>query len=764
MPPASERAVFLSYASQDADATRRLCAALRAARVEVWFDQSELRGGEAWDSKIRQQIKECALFVPIISANTQARREGYFRREWNFACDRMLDMTRGTTFLLPVVVDATAERAALVPEEFLRVQWMRLSLQPIRGEPAGEACVQFVEQVQRLLAPHSTVGRRPPPQQHVPTRAAELGDLGRPREMRVTKRTWPAVLFTSTGLIAAAAVALAVWLPRSKPSAVADLRATPLTANAGWEGQPTFSPDGNQVAYVWNGEKQDNPDIYVKLIGAGAPLRLTTDPSIDDNPTWSPDGRWIAFLRVLAGKSGRATIILIPALGGAERPIGEVRVRLSSVGWRGYVAWTPNSKWLVVSSESAEGESAGLFLLSPDTGERRRLTTIGSPYSPALSPNGRRLAFVRSAGMSTGDIYLLELTADFLPQGEPARLTALNEGICNPVWTADGRDILFSVGGHLAPRSLRRITAVPGSAPRREPIGEDSETLAIARARRRLVYARETGDTDVWRVALRSRTELAGPPAKLLASIANDFNPEYSRDGKRIVFNSHRSGTQEVWVANADGTNALQLSNVAGPMVANPRWSPDGRSIAIHSMRGGEKGLDVIGASGGAFTRLLVASVTWPSWSRDGKWIYFGSRGQLRKIPRDGGAATQVTQEGGSGTAFESADGKFLYYVKPPEVRKMPLEGGPETVVLDEPLSYGMNMALVEDGLYLISAGSGEAEGRLLFYEFATGRVTELLKIPRWGYGLAVSPDGKTLLYGQEEESRSSLMLVENFQ
>src|SRR5215212_3318129 len=107
-------AVFLSYAREDSEAARRIADALRASGVEVWFDQEELRGGDAWDQKIRKQIKECALFVPVISANTQARREGYFRREWNLACDRLLDMTRGTPFLVPVVVDATHEADALV--------------------------------------------------------------------------------------------------------------------------------------------------------------------------------------------------------------------------------------------------------------------------------------------------------------------------------------------------------------------------------------------------------------------------------------------------------------------------------------------------------------------------------------------------------------------------------------------------------------------------------------------------------------------------
>src|SRR6201988_2790487 len=123
---ASGKAVFPSYASQDAEAARRICDALRAAGVEVWFDQSELVGGDAWDAKIRKQIAECALFVPVISASTQARLEGYFRLEWKLAAQRTHTMADEKTFLLPVVIDATRDTEAKVPAEFKAVQWTRL--------------------------------------------------------------------------------------------------------------------------------------------------------------------------------------------------------------------------------------------------------------------------------------------------------------------------------------------------------------------------------------------------------------------------------------------------------------------------------------------------------------------------------------------------------------------------------------------------------------------------------------------------------------
>src|SRR3954463_2289787 len=123
---AAGKAVFLSYASQDAETARRICEALRAAGVEVWFDQSELRGGDAWDAKIRKQIAACALFVPVISAVTQARREGYFRLEWRLAAQRTHMMSEQVAFLLPLVLDATRDGDADVPVEFKAVQWTRL--------------------------------------------------------------------------------------------------------------------------------------------------------------------------------------------------------------------------------------------------------------------------------------------------------------------------------------------------------------------------------------------------------------------------------------------------------------------------------------------------------------------------------------------------------------------------------------------------------------------------------------------------------------
>lgn len=172
--PASEKishagAVFLSYAREDAGAARRIADALRSHGVEVWFDENELRGGDAWDAKIRRQINDCTLFIPVISRNTESRGKGYFRLEWKLAVDQTHLMVQGTPFLVPVVVDETPETVAGVPAEFRGVQWTRL--------PGALPTQQFVEQVKRLLGPAQAAVQAPhpaptPPPAMVPHQAA----------------------------------------------------------------------------------------------------------------------------------------------------------------------------------------------------------------------------------------------------------------------------------------------------------------------------------------------------------------------------------------------------------------------------------------------------------------------------------------------------------------------------------------------------------------------------------------------------------------
>jgi eukaryotic-like serine/threonine-protein kinase len=211
-PGAPPKAIFLSYASQDAEAARRIADALRQGGLEVWFDQSELRGGEAWDASIRRQIKNCRLFLPVISTNTEGREEGYFRREWNLAVGRTLDMADDTPFLVPVVIDTTRDADARVPEKFREVQWTRL--------PGGETHPGFVDRVRGLMSggtqPAACPAQVPTRSEVTPSATTRAPPRGRGRaraaradRLRILKVAIPALL-----LAVAALVLIPPWLKK----------------------------------------------------------------------------------------------------------------------------------------------------------------------------------------------------------------------------------------------------------------------------------------------------------------------------------------------------------------------------------------------------------------------------------------------------------------------------------------------------------------------------------------------------------------------
>ena len=208
-------AVFLSYASEDAEAAERIAAALRAAGIEVWFDKSELRGGDAWDRQIREQIHNCRLFIPVISGNSERRDEGYFRREWSLAADRTRDMAHKRAFLVPVVIDGTPERGASVPEKFHELQWTRL--------PAGETPSAFAERVRHLLSPEPSHATTAAPRPMRPVAGGDLAARVSPRN-RWTK---PALVGLAFVVIAGGAYLAVDRLVLSKrfapaPAAIAD--------------------------------------------------------------------------------------------------------------------------------------------------------------------------------------------------------------------------------------------------------------------------------------------------------------------------------------------------------------------------------------------------------------------------------------------------------------------------------------------------------------------------------------------------------------
>jgi Tol biopolymer transport system component len=547
-----------------------------------------------------------------------------------------------------------------------------------------------------------------------------------------------------------------------------------LTTYLGRELTPTFSPDGTQVAFSWNGEKEDNFDIYVKLVDAsGPPLRLTTHSEWDGFPAWSPDGRQIAFRRMPGpGAHGwkfyasshlpAGTVLVMPALGGPERKVAEVPASRCST-----LSWTPDGRWLATPSTDSTGVN-GIFLLPLEQGEPKRLTAnpASGDLCPAFSPDGRFLAYAACQSEYSCAIEVLELDRDLRPNGPSRRVAALAVGATfeGLAWAADGRSLVYPLG-YLYRLPLR-------GAPESERI-ELAAPLAVypavSGARDRLAFTRSSTDRDIWKV------EEGRPPTPFLVSSRVDQSPEFSPDGTRIAYQSAQwSRTGEILVVDADGSNPVQLTDGLGRQQGSPQWSPDGRWIAFDSQQeDGTFDVYVIDAAGGPPRRLTPepSNEHRPSWSRDGRWIYFASdrtgRFEVWRAPAQGGDAVAVTDDGGY-RCVESLDGRTLYYAKVRGLNQplfaRPLDAGPEKRIVDEVL--GWTFAVTRDGLYYFARAdvSGVTSLRLLDVAHERSREVARLDMPvAPGLGVTVSPDRKTILFTVFKPVEADLFLIENF-
>ena len=584
--------------------------------------------------------------------------------------------------------------------------------------------------------------------------------------LSMIKRRKRLAALTLVGLLAVGS-GLIYWLSpfreQKAPPPPATARITPFTTFSGAADHPAFSPDGSQIAFAWNGGNGGNFDLYVKLIGAGVPLRLTTDPAEDVSPAWSPDGRYLAFLRRQASENG---LFIVPALGGPERKLGKTEPGLSRL------AWSPDGKTLAVVDQSSPDEPNSIFLLSVEEGEKERLTSPPESTSddfPAFSPDGKTLAFIRSGRFSSEDIYLISLSG-----GNLRRLTTDDRRINSLAWTADGHEIVFS-SNRGGPFSLWRVTVSGGTPEWVAAIGQNAYSPAISRQGNRLAYNVSFLDSNIWRLDRSGAAGRQHPPTKLISSTRQDHSPQFSPDGKRIVFVSDRSGNEEIWVSESDGSQPVQLTFFDGPVNGTPRWSPDGQQIVFDARPAGNSDIYVISAEGGKPHPLVEepSHDVMPSWSRDGSSIYFCSNRsdafQIWRVPAAGGQAVQVTQHGGF-EAFESPDGKLLYYTKgrgPGGVWQMPVAGGEERQVAElANAGHRRYWAVQNEGIYFVSPRSG-ARAAINFFSFARRLVTQigvLEKDPLQGPpGLTVSPDGRWVLYAQADQSISDIMLVDNF-
>ncbi len=593
-----------------------------------------------------------------------------------------------------------------------------------------------------------------------------------PKTVRVRARHRKWILAAAAILVAAAAAwyerdFLLPWRPR----------VVEFTQYPGDEDFPSFSPDGQSVAFAWNGAAQDNFGIYIRKIGSPSLRRATSSPLQSFSPAWSPDGQSIAFLRK-SRDGGSVMLFMVPAEGGPEREITSVSLDVPEPS--PFLAWTPDGRWLVAPGQESEREPVGLFLVSPKDGAKKRLTRPPKDQvdlAPAISPDGRTLAFMRSRGQGSQAIYLLPLTATFLSGGEPEPVPALfNVFLATPQWTSDGKDLLFvanAQGGIPIWRTRLPEPGKPWEPPRAETYvgrGFGVHLAPPSAAAHRLMYSIDVQQRSIWLKPLGGAGERR--PAKRIGTASTtNSDAHISPDGSRIVYQSTQTGSTEIWNSNIDGTRALQLTNFGGPGTGSPAWSPDGRRIAFDSRVEGRPHIYLIPATGGRPERVtdVLADNYLPEWSKDGRWVYYCSTRsgivEVWRQPVAGGTAQQMTHGGGWAPA-ESPDGGSLFYQRRVpagwSLRQLNLATGVDREIL--PAMVERAFGIARDGVYYIPVQGADGRFTIQFRSFESGvsRLIATIAKPMLR-SLSLAPDGSFLLYSQLDRWGQNLVLVENF-
>jgi Tol biopolymer transport system component len=761
------KAVFISYASEDADAALKICTALREAGVEVWFDRSELRGGDAWDAAIRRQIKSCGLFIPVISRNTHRREEGYFRLEWKVAVDRSHLMTTHKAFLLPVVIDDTSDDDENVPERFLELHWTRL--------PGGETSRSFVERIVHLLtqdhpadaSPHAAhaVSSEPP----APVRAPEVAPIELTGRARKFMRRHRRAVWGGTAALAAIVAAVGVFfLGPSRPSRdgtwhnpLADAKVTRLTDFSGTEEAAAISRDGRLVAFL--ASREGHLDAWLTEIGSNR-YRNLTEGKIKDmsnalirTVAFSPDGAFVT-LWTRVGEGSRPEDINVL---GAPIAGGPLKLYMQEAA---EYDWSPDGKRLVFHT-TASGDPIFLRTADEKTAHQIYVAPPGIHcHFPIWSPDGEFIYFLRGEPPVHWDVWRLKPSG-----GEPERITSHNSRMSYPV-ALDARTLMYLSTDADGSGPWLYVMDVPLKREHRISFGLERYTsLAASADGNRLVASVAISKSELWRIAIAAN----GPPQTTAAPLAaTSQNASAPRFGPGFIAYTSSGGGRGIWKL-ANGAASELWSDAGADRVGAPAISPDGRRIAFTVDKHGATQLYVIDSDGAnpkviAGVPTLRGDLAWAPDSSSLVGAILGSDGEprLARISLDGDAPQPMASDYSIDPVW-SPDGRYLVYSGADVGMRFPLRAaGPDG------RPYAMASLILTRGARRVAFAQNSGSLVILRGEIAhknfwlldpkTGAERQLTDLPaNFVIGdFDVSPDGTEIIFDRAQDT-SSIALIE---
>jgi Tol biopolymer transport system component len=544
-------------------------------------------------------------------------------------------------------------------------------------------------------------------------------------------------------------------LREGAPSSPRTLDIVPFTTSTGQTVQPTFSPDGSRIAFMWAGPDGGNQDIYWQAIGEPEPHRLTTDPAEDFNPVYSPDGRWIAFFRATDAETS-PRVVVVPAEGGAERVVGRV-TRLST--YRG-MDWWPDGKSLLV--RDIPGQSPAVVRLFLEDGRKVQFSFPAESEGdsrPVVSPDRTRVAFVRT-DPSASRICWTSVA------GGPAHCGVRSNGVIGMAWHRNSHAIYYSDSSALCLTGLDDTRGGPSK------LADGAfRDLASDRTGTRLAFSRTVSDSNIWRMGRDGKGA-----TRLVASSGHDVDPAWSPDGSQILVRSNRSGKYQLYVYNADGSGGRQITHFGAVLSGGARWSPDGKWIAFDgeptsadpSIR--RCNIYVVPSAGGQIRRMTDDGFDSRSaaWSPDGQWIYYCQSSQpstIQKVALSGGPS--VTVGPAMWDMVLSSDGRYFYFTNLdglPGIWRRPVAGGKEELLPGtESVHLYRYWDLTRGGIFFVEGSNSPV---LRFLDLRSGRTSSIGKLPpQLFFGprcLSAMPDGTAVAYSLVDVTLGNIMLIKN--
>ena len=574
-------------------------------------------------------------------------------------------------------------------------------------------------------------------------------------------------------LLTITAIGLFLWflLRLDNPPAKVGLVTRPFITMNGDKGALAFSPDGASLAFTSIESGTGSYALYVRSMSDERSLQLTANTAPAARIAWSPDGRQIAFLRQIVSDALQQQVFIIPATGGAAELVGEAV---------GGLDWSPDGQSLAISDRPEPEAAPVIYLLTVDGKTRKQVTTLppGSDsfdHDPCFSPDGRSVAFIREHSPYNSDILLLDMV-----NGRLVELARKQADVRSLQWSVDGRELLFlsrqSGSSRIWSLPIKKTDPLPVTS-----VWPGTDNFAISPRDGQMVLS--CLDTTE-KISILGQREAGSRPLCEIRSTERDASPQFSPDGRQIAFLSDRTGHEEVWITDPACSYQTKLTNLQQAGLGRPRWSPDGKRIAFHRYVGDQTDIFLVEVIGGQLRQLTdhPAPDSNPSWSADGRWIYFTSRREnasglrrgdhLWRVSVDGGPATQLSINNAH-DSWESTDGQTLLFTHQSVLYEKNLATGEERRI--EELvgqQFGQNWAPAAGGVYFFNQRNESGMSCVNFFDLRSRQLRQVTCLDGTHYrptyqrslpGFSISPDQRVMALSLEYTQGGEISLMSNW-